>query len=209
MEKPIAYKVTSEEGLEVHRVEIPRIAPRSGTSDMPAIIIVRRAVTLPELAAGMIDEGDIIFSNDGDYQNAILIVAPPGRDQGSSAQGSKYTLTSGDEQFLESIPVEIPELRNLGRTLIRSLRSSGPPGRLTEATKGRWVNTPINSFTLKAQPRKKNFQFTIYGNPDTYDHGGFLLTDQNSYSRGWINDADDVDSFVKFAAEAHRRRSKK
>lgn len=209
MERPIAYKVRSEERPEAHRIEIAKIAPRAGTSGTPAVIVVRQAVTLPELAAGMIDESDIIFAHEGDWRNAILIVAPPEPDQGSYAQVVEQGPTSGDEQFLDSIPVEIPLLRKLGQTLLHSLRSSGLPGTLTEATKGRWVNSPINSFTLKVQPRKKNFQFTIYGNPDTYDHGGFLLSDQNSYSRGWINGAGDVESFLRFATEAHRRRSKK
>jgi hypothetical protein len=209
MDRPVAYKVKSEGRLEVHRVEMARLASNQGTSGMPAIVVVSRAVLLSEIAAGMIDESDIVFARDGDWQNAILVVAPKESDQGNHAREVEHGLTSGDEQFLDSIPVEIPELRNLGQTLLSSLRSSGMPGTLTEAGNGRWVNTPINSFTLKVQPRKKNFQFTIYGNPDTYDHGGFLLSDQNSYSRGWINGTDDVKRFVEFATEAQRRRGRK
>jgi hypothetical protein len=68
------------------------------------------------------------------------------------------------------------------------------------------VNRPLNSFTLKAQPRKGNLQFTLYGNPETYDAGEFLRKDQNSYSRGWVEEFGDVPKFAMLVTEAHSRR---
>ncbi len=211
MQHPIAYKSLVSETPEAHYVQIEPITASSLRleSDAPAIVVAKKAIEFPDLQAGLIDADDIISITDGNWKRAILIVAP--RPQASTFPEMNDAITaksqSGDELFLAAIPKQEAELIELGKSLLRLIRSLGVSGELVEKTKGRWVNSPINSFTIKTQLRNKDFQFTIYGNPETYDHNDFLRRDQNSYSRGWVKSQDDAQRFAQFAKQAHDRRS--
>lgn len=114
---------------------------------------------------------------------------------------------SGDDDFVAFVRSYAPGLVDLARETVAAIRAAGVPGEMVEATGRRWVNRPVNSFTLKPQPRVQNLQFTLYGEPRTYGEDDFLRTDQNSYSRGWVTSIDDGRRLATLAAKAHRRRS--
>lgn len=208
MERPIAFKVLPADKSNVLRMRVEPLdvasIKRSVTS--PAVVVARRVTLLPDLGTGIVDAADIVAVSNGDWSSAILVVTEDAEAQPASSSG--YGSISDDEAFLASVNEVAPGLSHLASKTISLIRAAGVHGRLVEKTKGRWVNTPVNSFTLKVQPRKGNLQFTIYGNPSTYKHDGFLLQDQNSYSRGWVNDESDARSLAAFAAQAHSRRAK-
>lgn len=114
---------------------------------------------------------------------------------------------SGDDEFVAYVRSYAPGLTDLARATVQAIRSAGVPGELVEATGRRWVNRPVNSFTLKPQPRVRNLQFTLYGEPRSYNEGDFLLNDQNSYSRGWVRTKEDGERLARLALKAHRRRT--
>lgn len=114
---------------------------------------------------------------------------------------------SGDDEFVAYVRSYAPGLVDLAQATIEAIRTAGVPGQLVEASGRRWVNRPINSFTLKPQPQARNLQFTLYGEPHIYGEADFLRTDQNSYSRGWVNNIEDAVRLAALAAKAHRARS--
>lgn len=207
MQKPIALRVSGLAGAECHRVEInPLIGSAlkaKSDSPAPALVVARRMVMLPDQGAGVIDACDVISVTDGDWSNAVLIVLPAGVPSGPSLPADAV----GDARFLAHVERTAPHLFELAARTVAAIRSIGVDGKLEEAG-GRWVNRPTNTFTLKAQPRAGNLQFTLYGNPSSYDVEGFLLQDQNSYSRGWVRGPEDALLFAKLARESHLRRTR-
>lgn len=208
MDRPIAFKVLplGEAKLFRVRAEPLDVASIKAQSAAPAVVVSRKAAMLTDLEAGIIDAADIVAITEGDWSNAILIVT--GDEPSTAVAEAAQKIPKSDEAFLQSVHEVAPSLVDVARATVEAIRSAGVRGQLIEKTKGRWVNSPVNSFTLKVQPRKKNLQFTLYGNPSSYQHNGFLLQDQNSYSRGWVNNVADAETLAKFVSQSHARRTK-
>ncbi|MCR8724136.1 hypothetical protein [Frigidibacter sp. ROC022] len=209
MERPIAFKVLPFEDGKLFRMKAEPIDAASikGTTVAPAVVVARKAAILGEMETGIFDAEDILAITDGDWTNAILIVVNQDQSDELVAPLSQE-MQNNDADFLDSVRKLEPSLAKLAEATVAEVRSQGVEGKLVEKSKGRWVNSPINSFTLKAQPRKKNLQFTLYGNPSSYEHGGFLRPDQNSYSRGWVETEDDVKTFAGLVFQAHSRKKR-
>lgn len=209
MERPVAFKVHADNGPEVYRVGIdPIIASqlRPETDDAhPAVILTRKVTIVGEASAGMFDKNDLLAVTGGaDCSNALLIVIP----EASGSERRPFRALIGDSSFLEDVRNRAPGLVGLAEMTTAAIRKAGIGGRLVEGRGGRWVNRPLNSFTLKVQPRAQNLHFTLYGSPESFDSAGFLLPDQNSYSRGWIRTHADADRFAELARLSYDRRSK-
>lgn len=208
MDQPIAFKFLGRVVGEVHRINIdPQLGSRleeQGQARGPAVIVARHAALLPNLSAGVVDAGDIIAVTGGDWGNAIMIVLPT-----PAPDGSVPADAIGDARFLAKVERSAPDLFELACETVAAIRKAGVEGRLEEATGGRWVNRPVNTFTLKPQPRARNLQFTLYGNPGSFDAGEFLLQDQNSYSRGWVRAPKDAKLLAELARQSHLRRKRR
>ncbi len=208
MRAPIALKLRGETKLQGYQVAIdPALSAqlkRNSGEQMPAVIVAKKAAILSEMGAGMIDADDVMAVGDGDWNAAILIVLP----EVSRRVADLPMRMAGDGKFLAQVRNDAPFLCELAEQTIKSIRSAGVDGELTEASGGRWVNRPLNTFTLKVQPRAANLHFTLYGNPNSFKHQGFLLQDQNSYSRGWVKNSHDVGRLVEFVRVAHARRKR-
>ena len=216
MQRPIAFKMLFTGNTAVHRVRLEPldVSTLKGDEYAPAIVVARKSTMLSDLETGIVDATDIVAVRDGDWANAILILAGEediqinNSREKSVQQSAQPPGNAGDDCFFESVKKTTPGLLSLSRKVIDLIRSAGVQGELVEKSKGRWVNTPTNSFTLKVQPRKKNLQFTLYGNPSSYNHDGFLLQDQNSYSRGWVNTEDDAKKLAAFVVLSNDRRTR-
>ncbi len=208
MDRPIAFKVFSAGEVKLFRVraEPLDVASINRPALAPAVVVTRKATILADLEAGIVDAADILALTEGDWSNAILVVTDdePAKDVVSVDQ----RLPKKDEAFLQSVQEVGPSLSDLARVTVEAIRSAGVVGQLVEKTKGRWVNSPVNSFTLKVQPRKQNLQFTLYGNPSSYQHNDFLHQDQNSYSRGWVNNVADAKMLAELVSQSHARRTR-
>lgn len=208
MDRPIAGKLKAPESLEAHFVSFePALADAlrtGGRGGGPAIVVAQKGAVLRDLSVVMIDAADVIAVRDGDWSNAILVYAPdatPRNPEQNMEEGS-------DMQFLSKVKLNAPELLDLAEYTIVAIRAAGVEGELEEDGSGRWVNRPINCFTLKAQPRVGNLQFTLYGDPEQYHAGDFLRADQNSYSRGWVRSRADAARLVELVRLAHARRKR-
>jgi hypothetical protein len=202
MENPIALKLNNSDIPDVYRVSIDPILVEqlrnSRTCPVPAIVMARKATILSAMSAGIIDSADIVVIEKGNWADAILIVLP---EQHRAASG-------GDDKFLLHVKHSAPNLAELATQTVAAIRAAGVDGELLEGSGGRWVNRPLNTFTLKAQPRAENLQFTLYGNPETYNGNGFLRKDQNSYSRGWVREVGDIEVLADLARQSHARRKR-
>ncbi len=158
---------------------------------------------LPNMPAGVFDLSDVVLAVGGNWEETILIVG------GASAvvsEARQEPLKHGDALFIATAG-ENMRLAQLAEQTIVAIRKAGIDGNLVEKG-GRWVNQPLNSFTLKVQPRADNLAFTLYGNPSSFEtEKGFLLQDQNSYSRGWVRNANDAERFVNLVKNSHTRRT--
>lgn len=211
MQRPVAFKLTLDDKVQVFRVRAQPIDTTKLNSGRggPAIVVTRKATILEELTTGLVDADDILAAQEGDWNNALLIVVEDAiPTEAPSAIEIKSEDHMGDEAFIVALTNSAPHLVDLGRETINLIRANGVTGELVENTKRRWVNNPLNSFTLKAQPRVGNIQFTLYGEPRGYNAGGFLLKDQNSYSRGWVKDSADAEKFAGLVKAAHARRQR-
>lgn len=210
MERPVALKLLEPTAATVHRVSLePMLMERlkvPAARTTPAILVVRGAAVFPDLSVGMVDAADIVAATEGDWANALLVVWDQGIQQ--TTKEKTQVQSAGDAQFLKRVERDAAELATLAYQTLLAIRTAGVDGELVEVRGGRWVNRPLNTFTLKAQPRVGNLQFTLYGNPDSYDADNFLRQDQNSYSRGWVRNADDADRLAELARLSHARRSR-
>lgn len=209
MDDPVALKLKAADAPEVHRVSIDpdlgaRLVAQPGRM-RPAVIVAQGATILAAISAGMIDAAKVISVVDGNWDDAILIVLPQGATASNPAQSG---IVAGDAKFLKYVEQNAPDLADLATRTVAAIRDAGVDGQLVEGSGGRWINRPINTFTLKAQPRAKNLQFTLYGNPDSFDADGFLLPDQNSYSRGWVQTRSDTKRLADLTRLSHARRKR-
>jgi hypothetical protein len=207
MDNPVALRLNASDPPEVYRVAIdPAIIGQFHTNPPiapPALLVVRKAAILPAVSAGLIDGADIILVQQGDWARAILVVLPQTEVADSEPHGVS---SSGDREFIADVERNAPELVDLAVQTISAIRAAGIDGELTAGAGGRWVNRPLNTFTLKVQPRVGNLAFTLYGNPETYNYDKFLLKDQNSYSRGWVRSSSDVAILADLVRQSHARR---
>jgi hypothetical protein len=193
--------------FDVHAISMdPAAAKRLKPSGdpCPAVVVARAASLLPSGSAGLIDTADVIALIDGDWGNTLLLVLREGETE-KVADGSKAA-AKGDNFFIKEVERSAPHLTELARQTMSKIRAAGVDGELIKTSGGKWKNDPLNTFTIKVQPRAGNLQFTLYGNPESYDAGEFLLRDQNSYSRGWIKHVDDATKMAALAQQSHARR---
>jgi hypothetical protein len=202
MEYPIALKLINSDIPTIYRMSIdPALVEQlrsSQTGSVPAIVITRKASILPTMSTCVIDGADTVVIGEGNWADAILIVLSE----------RHRAANEGDSKFLSHVKHNAPSLAELATQTVAAIRAAGVDGELVEGSGGRWVNRPLNTFTLKAQPRVENLQFTLYGNPETYDGNDFLRKDQNSYSRGWVREANDVEVLAELARQSHARRKR-
>jgi hypothetical protein len=208
VDQPIAVKLIPSEPAAVHRVRIDPIQAAqlksSEGGSRPAIVVTNNAAILPSMSAGMIDAANVVAVIEGDWADALLVIlATPAERGHSEADEAK-----GDACFLADVERNAPDLASLATKTIGAIRAAGVDGELARTALGRWVNQPLNTFTLKAQPRAGNLHFTLYGNPETYSAGNFLLKDQNSYSRGWVRSPEDGELLANLAQQSHARRNR-
>jgi hypothetical protein len=208
---PLAMQVLDKTGT-VHRVSVDERlgAELDGAEKAPAVLVTRNAAFIDDMELAAVHPKDVVAVVQGDWENALLIVVPEGQQGKSTSDGqqTKSKSRSGDQRFLEDATnrSQSPELAELAARTVEAIRAAGVDGELVPKGDGRWVNSPLNSFTLKVQPRVGKIQFTLFGNPDSYDAGQFLLADQNSFSRGWVLSAGDIQRLATLAREAHSRR---
>lgn len=212
MERPVALRLSHGIPINAYPVSVDpeivqKIKPLSRKYG-PAIMIVRDAEIIAGISTGVIDSAGVISVIEGDWSEAILLVVPYLANEKIEPSKKPSLPNSGDARFLASVERDAKNIAPLARQVLSAIRESGVDGELVEKKNGKWVNYPLNSFTLKAQPRVGNLHFTIYGNPDSYNNDGFLLKDQNSYSRGWVRSLDDAYKLAGFVKQSHLRKSR-
>ncbi len=215
MKQPIAMKLNEIGGLLVYNVNIdPHFVHKVNLckpESTQAIMVVQEAAVFPNLNAGMIDTKNILAIHEGNWENAILVVLPKIVSTGFVEHRRVAQLQSsptGDNQFMAHVRQLAPGLQGVAKRVLSDIRAAGVAGELVERGAGRWVNSPLNTFTLKVQHKVNNLAFTLYGNPESYISNGFLHKDQNSYSRGWIKNFEDAETFVGLVKQSHARRAK-
>lgn len=205
MAQPVAFKLTDAPALPVHTISLDRaVAARlaaRASATAPAVLAVTNVAMLEQMSAGVFDDEDVRVLVPGDWSRAILIVLPA---QAPPASGGE----KADSTFLDWVYREAPDLSSLGRELVEAIRSKGIEGDL-QLEGHRWVNRPLNTFTLAVQTRVKNFQFTLYGGPERFGKSDFIKSDQNGYSRGWVRSRGDIQRFVTLASIAHERKRRR
>lgn len=207
----IAMNVLKERsGRAVHNVRLDpeigaKLEPAGHHASRPAVLVTRRAALVGDMAAGLVDANDVIAVVQGDWHNAVLLVVP---EISPPASPVLAAAGKGDDRFIQDAEkrAKSDSLATLAADTLKAIRAAGVDGDLVEQGSGRWVNRPTNTFTLKVQPTAGNIAFTLYGNPNTYEADGFLLQDQNSYSRGWVRSIADAQILARLAAQAHSRR---
>lgn len=206
MQDPLAITLVDGTPVEAHTIRLDsslrsKIMSKANSKG-PMVVVVESATLLHDISTGVIDFAKIVSVSGGDGDTAVLLVVPSSQ---SSITKVKPIQNLGDGAFLDYVKKNAPQLQELAAQTISALRKGGIDGSLIEEGP-RWVNRPLNTFTLKAQPRVGNLHFTLYGNPDTYDAGDFLLRDQNSYSRGWIKTEADISRLVQLLQMSQSRR---
>ena len=90
-------------------------------------------------------------------------------------------LSTGDKLFLSELP---PELRELGETLLSSVRSEFKGELRYEPRSAKFDETPEIFWTVKIQPQDKSLRLTVRGVPDTFPsiEGIDLKMDKFGYS---------------------------
>lgn len=210
MPNPIAFTIREAPAPVVHQISLdPSVGGRLQARNAgrhPALLAVASVAIIDKMRAGIFDACDLEVLAEGDWTNAILIVAPQLANPPRAAEERKEAAAT-DSDFLQFVKRVVPEIGPLAESLIAAIRSSGIDGHL-EREGFRWVNRPLNSFTLTPQTRVKNFNFTLYGGPERFGVTDFIKSDQNGYSRGWVRSEGDIPKFVELARIAHLRKKR-
>ena len=182
--------------------DVPTSVPRIALSNASSLLISRQAKYAGDLDAGSIELEDMLLFARGTSDKCLLIII------GNLDYDAKIMSFAENIGFaiVEEAKAASRELGTIAEIVVEGLNSIDKNCTYVRNASGKWINRGINFFTLKIQPRKNDIQFTIYGNPWSFDHEGFLKKDQNSYSRGWIGDRKDAAKFLKFARESYERR---
>jgi hypothetical protein len=190
--------------IKVHlHGDVPKSVTQTSVDNASSLIVCRSAKYAGAVDAGSIEIKDMLLFARGTTERCLLILI------GNEDFDAKI-MTSAEVSGMAVIDEARAASRELGaiaELVIRGLNSIDKNCAYVKNSSGKWLNRGTNFFTLKIQPRKNDIQFTIYGNPTSFDHGGFLKNDQNSYSRGWIGDRGDVARFLKIARESYDRRA--
>lgn len=208
MRDPVAVKMLPEASMDTHWIDATSLdlPVANGEIAEHAIFVTSLVKLLSDVGVVLCDKSQTKVVQEGDRSNAMLIVLP-NRDAAQTTHISpSHVLDTDDSAFLMSLTQFPKELSHLAKETISKLRKGGIDGQLTQGSGGRWVNRPVNTFTIKVQPRKGDIQFTVYGEPHVHAAGAFLLKDQNSYSRGWIRNSEDIATFVSVVNRAQSLR---
>lgn len=202
MPDPIAFSLRTDRTPAVHSICLDealavRLRGRAVGAG-PAILVVSDVAILDKMAAGVFDANDVQVLAHGDWSHALLLVIP----QVATPQCVEQ---QPDHEFLKRVAQQTPELVELAQQLIGAVRAAGVEGGL-HLEGHKWVNRPLNTFTVTIQPRARNFQFTLYGGPDRFGVTNFIKSDQNGYSRGWVRSGADIPKFVELAKIAYDRK---
>jgi hypothetical protein len=208
MEQPVALKLVEGEAFKIFTVKLNEMLATglrlNAANPGPTILVAHSAVDVSQTSTVLVDLPDISAVYEGSRSQAILVIIPEAKPR---ELGDVPPASEDDIGFVAEAKASTPHLAKLAEELVRQIRSRGVVGRLLKKGGGRWVNDPVNSFTLKIQPRVNNIQFTIYGNPETFEDADFLKKDQNSYSRGWVRDLSEVQRFAELVAQSFARKS--
>ena len=107
-------------------------------------------------------------------QNTVVQKKIPDHELGN-------VLTTGDKLFLSELP---PELREMGETLLSSVRGEFKGELRYEPRSAKFDETPEIFWTVKIQPQDKSLRLTVRGVPDTFPSldGIDLKVDKFGYS---------------------------
>ncbi len=177
--------------------DIPSYFRGVKSTNGPSILAVSEFRYSPELAVLTVDSNHVLSLVEGEEDHWLVVRDP-------TVEKSDALLDSDFAGFCDSLS---KKLGRLSSAVIEGLIEIDPSLDLVRKNSGRWVNLGINFCTLKPQPRNQDIQFTLYGSPTKFDHGGFLKHDQNSYSRGWIKEMDDVAIFLRHAQNSYAMRT--
>lgn len=179
----------------------------------PSLLLTRQFKHSDELGVLAVEVADVISAMRGP-DSRWLIIRDALKNDAEANRVSGYEFnpeihlpnlpTSAFTDYCRSISQHISELAN---AVSNGLLEIDPTFALERKVSGRWVSTGVNFVTLKPQPRNNDLQFTIYGNPNDFNHNGFLRKDQNSYSRGWIKSINDVEAFLYLARQSYQKRA--
>ena len=182
--------------------DVPDSLPSAKVPQPASLLICRQARYAPDLNVGSIEHESVVLYARGESEKCLLVLIDHWDHEAKILTIEKPTICN----FVEEAATVSVELGEIASGLFRGLEKIDEDLNLIRKSNGRWINKGKNFFTLKVQNRKKNFQFTIYGDPASFDHDEFLKKDQNSYSRGWIHDQVEAKKFLTLAKASFDRR---
>jgi len=127
-------------------------------------------------------------------QNTVVQKKIPDHELGN-------VLTTGDKLFLSELP---PELREMGETLLSSVRGEFKGELRYEPRSAKFDETPEIFWTVKIQPQDKSLRLTVRGVPDTFPSldGIDLKVDKFGYSTFVITHKGQVSGAVSAIRQA-------
>jgi hypothetical protein len=114
----------------------------------------------------------------------------------------------GDGDFLASIPAGHEAAKELAVRLLDQVREV-VGGELASREGGQvWVNEPGREWTIKYQPRKRDFLVRVYGSPAQHEAAPplDLKPDRPSYSRFYLGSEADLEAAVRLITRASELR---
>jgi hypothetical protein len=146
--------------------------------------------------------------NVGTTADALIVLSDQTKRRADGMPGEREgspQASSGDGAFLKSLP---DELLPLGRQFLECVRRHFAGNLRFFPESKRYVETPDNFWTIKCQPRSRNFAITVRGRPAVFGSVGahlVLKDDRPGYTRFSIGDQRDVDPAIAVLRRAVSR----
>ncbi len=150
----------------------------------------------------IVDIDNVSIKSKSSSKTIILLVEDAITFENSSSSNKKSFDKTTDTDFINELTFELKEL---GIELIKRIRNEVlPNGGLKKLSKGSYIETTDNYFTLKVQPRAKNICLTVFGNEISFKKYDDieLKNDRHPYSIFRISNITQINSTIEILKQS-------
>jgi len=127
----------------------------------------QRTLTFEHSVAKLLNVGEsnevLALAGNTDRGHSPAVSGTPERLQQPESKLPKYT--TGDARFLSELP---PTLKSLGEKLLGGVRTHFRGTLQFFEKSGKYVEAPVNFWTVRIQPRDQSLRITLRGRPESF-----------------------------------------
>ena len=170
------------------------------------LLITRQPISNQDRDSISFTPTDVHVLNEGSTDEAIVIIGERAIEEGigGDVNPTAPAPSTGDQLFVGNLP---SGLRDLGRLLLRTVRTEINGELKYHPLSKKFVETPDNFWTVRIQPRDLSFRITVRGRPENFVPNIELALENGmmGYSNFKISSKDQLPAFMSVLRQATKR----